>query len=139
MTTIDYSHQRLAHAIRWAARIISSLAAAAWLLIMLDILLCEVVVGCVTITWETGFLVFLTAVSVLTVALAWRWEGIGGLVMMLWGLAFTIIAYATSHPYEIISMLATGAPFMIAGSLFLASWWWSHKTVSQTLVNNHTV
>jgi len=26
-------------------------------------------------------------------------------------------------------MLVTGVPFMIAGSLFLASWWRSHKTI----------
>lgn len=122
---------------RWTARIISLLAAAAWLLIMLDILLCELVVGCITITWETGLLVLLAAVSVTCVAIAWRWEGIGGLAMVVWGFVFTMIAYVTSHPYEMLSMLATGVPFLIAGVLFLASWWWSQKPAPQTLVNNH--
>jgi hypothetical protein len=107
----------------WVARAVSLLATAIWFLIMLDIILCEFVVGCITITWETAFLVFLVAVSALSVVFAWRREGAGGLAMIIWGLAFTVIAYVTSHPYQIVSMLATGVPFIIAGSLFLASWW----------------
>lgn len=124
---------------RWAARIISLLAAAAWFLIMLDILLCELVFGCITITWETGLLVLLAVVSMLSMICAWRWEGPGGVVMVLWGLLFTIIAYATSHPYELFSILVTGVPFLIAGSLFLASWWWSHKRGLSMLTNHHAV
>jgi hypothetical protein len=138
MTTVNDLHWREAQAMRWAARVISLLAAATWLLIMLDVLLCEMVVGCITVTWETGLLVLLAVVSVLSTVFAWRREGIGGLLMTLWGLVFTIIAYATSHPYEIESMLMTGVPFMIAGGLFLASWW-SRKDVPQMLANHHKV
>jgi len=118
---------RLVQVMRWIARIVSLLATAAWALIMLDIILCEVIVGCITITWETGFLVFLVATSLLSVVLAWHREDIGGVAMLLWGLVLTMIAYATSRPYEIVSMLATGIPFMVAGALFLASWWKLHS------------
>jgi hypothetical protein len=132
-------HPREVRIVRWTARIISLLAAGAWLLIMLDILLCELVFGCITLTWETGLLVVLATVSVLSVISAWRWEGPGGVAMILWGLVFTLIAYVTSHPYEVFSVLVTGVPFLIAGGLFLASWWWSHKDAPQWLTNNHTV
>jgi hypothetical protein len=108
---------------RWLARTISLLATAIWFLIMLDIILCEFVVGCITITWETAFLVFLVAVSALSVVFAWRREGAGGLAMIIWGLAFTVIAYVTSRPYQLFSILVSGLPFIFAGSLFLASWW----------------
>ena len=118
-----------ARVMRWPARTISLLATAIWFLIMLDIILCEFVVGCITITWETAFLVFLVVASALSVIFAWRREGIGGLVMILWGLMFSIIAYITSRPYQIVSILATGVPFIIAGSLFLASWWRSRSAI----------
>lgn len=138
MTTINDLHWREAQAMRWVARVISFLAAATWLLIMLDILLCEIVVGCITVIWETGLLVLLAVISVSSTAFAWRREDVGGLVMTVWGLIFTVIAYVTSHPYEIVSILMTGVPFMLAGGLFLASWW-SRKTIPQRLANNHKV
>lgn len=131
-SAVDHSNRHAGQetqVLRWIARIISILATATWMTIMLTNVLCEVVVGCITVTWETGFLVFLVAASVLSVIIAWRWEGIGGLVMVLWGFVLAIIAYVTSRPYQIFSMLVTGVPFMIAGSLFLASWWRSHKTI----------
>ncbi len=99
MTTVNDLHWREVRAIRWAARAISFLAAAPWMLIMLDILFCEMVLGCITLAWETGLLVLLTVISVSSTVFAWRREGAGGLVMTLWGLAFTIIAYTTSRPY----------------------------------------
>jgi hypothetical protein len=43
--------------------------------------------------------------------------------MILWGLAFAAIAYMTSRPHQAVSMLVSGVPFLIAGSLFLSSWW----------------
>lgn len=126
-----HSHAwREMQAMRWAARIISLLAAATWLLIMLVNVMCEMVVGCITITWETGMLVFLAVVSVLITVFAWRRERLGGFVMLLWGLAFAIIAYATSSPYQIVSALVSGGPFILAGGLFLASWWSSQQAMT---------
>jgi hypothetical protein len=125
MTTINNAIHQTA---RWVARTISTLAAAFWLLILLDILACDALVGFVCLNWEMAILAGLVAASVLSVVIAWRREGIGGLVMILWGLAFSIIACVTSHPQQTLSMLVTGVPFLIAGLLFLASWW-SRKVV----------
>lgn len=123
---------REAQMMRWAGRIISSIAAAIWLLILLVTLLCDLIVGCITITWEAGFLVFLVAVSVISVVLAWRREVVGGLVMLIWGCVFSIIAYITSRPYQLLSIFVSGIPFILAGSLFLVSSWRSRSAMSIT-------
>lgn len=114
---------------RWGAQTISMLVTAFWLMILVINLLCECVVGYISISWESTSQVFLVAASVLSLTLAWRWEGAGGLVMTLWGVIFTIIAYLTSRPYQIFSMLITGVPYVIASSLFLASWWRSRAEI----------
>jgi hypothetical protein len=107
---------------RWLARGIGTLAAAVWLLIMLDILACDLLVGFVCLSWETVLLVVIAVFSMLSVIIAWWREGIGGCVMLVWGLTFTIIAYVTSRLQHVYSMLITGVPFIIAGFLFLVSW-----------------
>ena len=115
------THQRTAQWLRWSARGISTLAAVFWLLILLDILACDALAGFICINWETALLLGLATFSLLSVIIAWRRESIGGSVMILWGLAFAAIAYMTSQPQALISMLVSGGPFLIAGSLFLCS------------------
>jgi hypothetical protein len=131
MMIVNNGTQPVAKWMRWIALIISSLAAAFWLLILIDILLCDLVVGCVSVTWDMALLLFLVVASIASVAIAWRWESIGGPVLIFWGLAFTAIAYVTSRPHQAFSMLVTGVPFLIAGLLFMARWW------SQRIVLNH--
>lgn len=123
MTTIIRTTQLAAEWMRWIARGISTLAAGFWLLILLDILACDAFVGFICVNWEMALLLGLATFSLLSVIIAWRRESIGGLVMVLWGLIFAAIAYLTSRPQQAISILVSGVPFLIAGSLFLASWW----------------
>jgi len=131
MTTTNKGSQPLAKWMRWIALIISTLAAAFWLLILIDILLCDLVVGCVSVTWDMALLLFMVVASITSVFISWRWENIGGVVLIFWGLMFTAIAYVTSRPYQAFSMLVTGVPFLIAGLLLMASWW------SRRVVLNH--
>jgi hypothetical protein len=131
MTTLNNNTQQVVQWLRWIALAISSLTAAFWLFILIDILLCDLVVGCVSVTWDMALLLFLVVASIASAAIAWRWESIGGPVLIIWGLAFTVIAYVTSRPHQAFSMLVTGVPFLIAGTLFLASWW------SNRIVLNH--
>jgi hypothetical protein len=114
---------------RWSARAISTLSALFWLLILLDIIACDVLVGFVCLNWEMAILAGLAAASLLCVIIAWRRERIGGVVMILWGLMFTAFAYLTSRPQQALSMLVSGVPFLISGLLFLTSWWLSCRTV----------
>jgi hypothetical protein len=122
-------NRALQQTVRWSARAISTLAALFWLLILLDIIACDVLVGFVCLNWEMAFLTGIVVASLLSVIIAWRREGIGGLVMILWGVIFTAIAYLTSRPQQVLSMLVSGVPFLISGLLFLTSWWLSRRTV----------
>ncbi len=123
MTSIISSPMPVAKWMRRIALIISSLTAAFWSFILIDILFCDLVVGCISVTWDMVLLLFLVVVSVASVYISWRWVSIGGPVLIFWGFLFTAIAYATSHPHQAFSMMVTGVPFLIAGLLFLASWW----------------
>jgi hypothetical protein len=122
MTTTIGRHPWLPTSIRWIARTISTLAALAWLLIFLDILACEALFGSICFFGEFALLGGMVTVSILSVFTAWRRERAGGLLMILWGLVFAAIAYLTSRPYEVASVLGTGVPFLVAGCLFLLSW-----------------
>lgn len=116
--------------LRWTARVISTLAVSFWLLILLDIVACEVLIGYVCITWETALLFFFVAVSFLVLILSWRWEGFGGLIMTIWGIVFSIIAAMSDGSYRAVSILVSGVPFLIAGILFLISWQLSQRKIA---------
>jgi hypothetical protein len=131
MTTTIRTTQTVAEVIRWIARTISTLGAVGWLLILLDIVACEAIFGSICFNWEMALLVGMVTASLASVLTAWRWENIGGFVMIVWGLVFASIAYVTSQPYQAISILVTGIPFLIAGCLFLASWWLRQSTAIQ--------
>lgn len=120
--------------VRWLARAISTLAAIFWLLILLDIIACDVLVGYICMNWETALLIGLVLFSVLSVVIAWQLERSGGIIMILWGLAFSVIAIVTSTSQSGFSILVSGAPFIVAGLLFLISSMW---TVHAGIRSNH--
>ncbi len=109
----------------WLPRAISTLAAAFWLLILLDIVACDTLVGFVCVNWEIAMLLGLVVISLLCVLISWRREGVGGLLMLLWGIAFSAIAFVTSPTRRAYSIMVSGMPFLVAGILFLVSWWLS--------------
>ena len=108
--------------LRWLARGISALAAGFWLLILLDIVACDVLVGFVCLNWELALLAALVLISLVSVILAWRGEGAGVWVMLGWGIVFTVFAAIDSKTHRLVSVLASGVPFLIAGLLYLVSW-----------------
>ncbi|HSQ26060.1 MAG TPA: hypothetical protein VLM80_02940 [Anaerolineales bacterium] len=103
----------------WFALFVSGITALVWFIDMVVILLCDLLFGCVVLTWEAALHVFLVSCSAATVIWAWKKPFAGGLIMLLWGVALSIFAYLTSYPYQFISTLATGVPFTIAGALFI--------------------
>lgn len=105
----------------WAARLISGAAVGFWLLIFLQLVACDALVGFVCVNWEMALLAGMAFTSLACVLLAWRNARIGGVVMISWGVLFAAIALLTSSPYQILSVGVTGAPFVLAGIIFLAS------------------
>lgn len=121
MTEAGTSRNVLAGAARVAARTISTLAALFWLLLLLDIITCEVLGGYICLDWETLLLTFLTFASIFFVLVAWRGSLAGGLFMIAWGLAFSLIAGAASEGKDLaVSVLVSGGPFVLSGILFAA-------------------
>jgi hypothetical protein len=116
--------------VRWAARGISTAAAGFWSLILLDIIACDALAGFVCIEWEMVIFVSMVTLTILSVVIAWRVELIGGIIMIVWGMAYAAIAGITSRPYAAFSMLVTGVPFIVAGSLFFASGWLGRSATS---------
>ncbi len=111
----------LANVLRWAARVVGTLAALGWLLIL--------VVAVITKeepwTYESTILVVLNVSSALGVLLAWRQEGRGGLFLTACGVAGCIFGAVAAGHNKIVAMLITGGPFVVAGLLFIAAWWLS--------------
>jgi hypothetical protein len=126
MTNLIRTVQQTLH---WTARAIGAIAVTFWLLILLDIVACDVLVGFICVNWEMLLLVAFVATSIFCVILAWHKEGLGGFVMFLWGILITIFAAVDSGAYLAISILVSGLPFLIAGFFFLASWWLSSNSV----------
>jgi hypothetical protein len=125
----------LAVGLRWLARAISSLAAAFWCLIWLDILACDALAGFACVTWESALLMGLTAASVVSAVSAWWRDGLGGLALCLWGGVFSLIAYLTSsHPHQAFSILVSGAPFLLAGLFLLAAGWVERRSATAAKV-----
>ncbi len=66
-----------------------------------------------------GFLVVATA----GLALAWRWEGIGGLLAILGGIGLAVIDYGAFGRDGWFAALLYCSPFLISGILCLICWW----------------
>lgn len=108
--------------IRWIARILGSLAAVFWVLALGSSLIYELTTGIFQISVEGATLGALVAVSALGVALAWRWEKIGGALLTISGVALAVFAWITAGHNRLFAVAISGLPFLIAGLLFLAAW-----------------
>jgi hypothetical protein len=78
-----HTAQQMIRWTRWIARGIGFLLAAFWLLILLEIITYDVLVGFMCLNWEMGLLVGLVAGTILSVAAAWWNEGAGGFILIL--------------------------------------------------------
>lgn len=130
---------RLAKRIRRAARIVGLVAAVLGLILLIDqsIDLTEIEGFKVIVLYLQGFLMGLSAIIVLVGYIISWWRMLpAGILLILAGVALPVIvrlpaSFRTpSTPAEtpIIMALISGSPFLVAGVLFLLSWWLSRKT-----------
>ena len=110
--------------IRRIARGIGSFVAAYWLFIGII----SAVSGQEPWTLESTMIAGFIIASVLAVIIAWWREGVGGTILVICGAAFSAFAYFTAGHNQAIAMLVSGAPFIVAGVLFLVSWWTSRRS-----------
>jgi hypothetical protein len=101
--------------LRWIARILGTLIVLFWLIVALaygtgepseqgteDIIMAILVLG--------------TSIGIL---LAWKFERIGGIITLLFGIAHSIFALFASGHNHAFAMLISGGPFIVIGILFL--------------------
>jgi hypothetical protein len=104
--------------IRRIARGIGTFVAAYWLFIGII----GAVSGREPWTLESAMIASFIIVLVAAVITAWWREGVGGTILVVCGAAFSTFAYFTAGHNQAIAVLVSGAPFLVAGVLFLVSW-----------------
>jgi heme/copper-type cytochrome/quinol oxidase subunit 2 len=113
---------KLTSQLRDAARTIGSMIAVVWLLAGIG----YAILDPWTFTSELviAFLFFLA----LSVGIAWWKEGIGGIMLVVLSVAFSIFACVAATHNRALAAFLSGVPFLIDGILFLVTWQRTKKT-----------
>lgn len=116
---MDGHYSNLINLLRWAGRIIASIAAI-WFVVML--IGSAITEGAGPITIETGTLVFLGVIAVAGGILSWWKDAISGILLFLTsvGLGIHISCYA-GHSH-VFAWVLIGLPYLIASILMVSSW-----------------
>lgn len=105
--------------LRLVARVVGTATAVIFLLIMA----LQIGLGEEPPSAEGVILGGLTVSAVIGVALAWRWEHLGGALTLLVGAWLCVFAFITAGHNHLLAMLISGAPYVVIGVLFLAAGW----------------
>ncbi len=98
--------------LRWIARVLGSLVVLFLILVALGYAIEEGAGGLPGIQTSAAIIIW-----IIGVALSWRWEGIGGAIILLNTVIFFILVpnvFSSLNPYH---------PFLVVGILFLICWW----------------
>ena len=114
----DRSRKQVALWLRWIARGLSTLVAGFW--VFIGIL--EEIAGSDPWIVESTVLAMLIVAAALAVAAAWWREGIGGILLILVGIAHCVFAFVAAGHNKLFAVAITGVPFLLVGTLLLASW-----------------
>ena len=105
---------------RWVARGLGTLVAAAWLFVLVGSIFepsePESLEGAM---FEGAILSVLALVAIAGVALAWWRELLGGTILVADGWGLVVFALLTAGRNRGLAVLSSGAPFFVAGLLFL--------------------
>jgi len=122
-TRTSANHVKFFLTLRWIARVLGSLLALFFLLMGLG----YAIGGDAQATQEENFLTMLGVVTIFTVwiigiILAWKWEGIGGGIILLSTIIFFIVVPDALSPFNPLHLLP------VIGILFLICWWRARVT-----------
>ena len=118
MANSDNLSDRATSWMRWIARGIGSFIAASWWFVGIAGALYEPEPWTLESAIMAGFMI----TSGLGVLIAWRREGIGGAILVIYALMFSTFAYFSAGRNKGFAMLVSGGPFLLVGILFLATW-----------------
>ncbi len=110
--------------LRWIARGMGSLIAGLWLVAAVA----SALRAREPWTRESTIIALLVLGGASGVLTGWRRERIGGMILVIVGLAFSTFAYLSAGRNKGYAVLVSGGPFLIIGLLFLAAWWRSTHT-----------
>jgi len=116
---LDGHYSKLIKLLRWAGRIIASIAAIWFVVMFIGSAITE---GAGPITIETGTLVFLGVIAIAGAILSWWKDAISGILLFLTsvGLGIHISCYA-GHSH-VFAWVLIGLPYLIASILMVSSW-----------------
>jgi len=121
---LDSHRSNLTKFLRWAARVIASIAAIWFMAMLIGPAITE---GATPITIESGTLVFLGVVAVAGGILSWWKDAMSGILLFLTsiGLGIHISCYA-GHSH-VFAWTLIGLPYLVACILMISSWQLSKK------------
>ena len=119
MANVDNTSDRATKWMRRIARGIGLLVGAFWLISLVASLVADLVSGDPAPSWEGKILAGLIVAVVVGVAIAWRWERIGGTIVVIGAIALGTFSYVTAGFNKVWVMLITGGPLLVAGILFM--------------------
>lgn len=127
MPNIDTSGASAARWTRYTARLIALIWAGCWLYVALSS-----VAGLGLNSGGVFVTICFCAFFLGSVAVAWHWEAVGGVILMVEGLLILSVypiwmSGRLPVKFIIFAMLTMAVPALVAGFLFFISWWNSPK------------
>lgn len=100
--------------IRWIARIMGTLAIAFFFFMCIG----ETINNFQPFTIEGAMVVFFAIILLVGVLISWFKEEIGGIILIILGIAFAIFIYITAGTNKILASILISLPFWLSGILF---------------------
>jgi hypothetical protein len=138
MTENNQIDDRSVKIFRWLARGIGTLMASLWLFIVVMSILTE----STALDTESTIMAVLIFSSIFGVLVAWFRELEGGIILLIVAIAHSTFAFIVAGRNKGLAMLISGGPFLVIGSLFIATWWRSKRSnlaANDVTYNSHDV
>ena len=113
---------RKAHPITlWTGRVLGTIASLFWLIVLaLHGMIGPAAAG-TSPDLEGRWLSILIIVGSVAVGISWKWTGWGGPLVLASGLALALFAVISAGQNQVIAVLVSGFPFLLAGTLMTLS------------------
>ncbi|UCF59670.1 MAG: hypothetical protein JSV37_07825, partial [Anaerolineaceae bacterium] len=111
--------------LRWLARGLGTLMASLWLFIVVMSIFTE----STELDTESTIMAILIFSSIFGVLVAWFRELEGGIILLIVTIAHSTFAFIVAGRNKGLAMLISGGPFFVIGSLFIATWWRSKRSI----------
>lgn len=115
---------RIARPLRWGGRIIASIAAS-WFVVML--IGSAIIEGLGPMSIESGTLVLLGVVGLAGCVTAWWWDMTAGILLVLTSIGLDVHIGCFAGHSHVLAWSMTGLPYLVAGVLLLCPRWLSRQ------------